>query len=66
MAAGEVCEGREGGRRRGAGPGPPRAQSQPASSVLFCSSPDTGRISTAARSQPLRIARKGRKICGIN
>lgn len=34
--------------------------------LLFCSSPDTGRISTAARSQPLRIARKGRKICGIN
>uniref|UniRef100_A0A4X2K0J8 Neuritin 1 n=1 Tax=Vombatus ursinus TaxID=29139 RepID=A0A4X2K0J8_VOMUR len=27
---------------------------------------DTGRISTAAPSQPLRIARKGRKICGIN
>ncbi|CAO2595772.1 hypothetical protein LEMLEM_LOCUS8309 [Lemmus lemmus] len=26
----------------------------------------TGRISTAARSQLLRIARKGRKICGIN
>lgn len=45
--------------------GPARAHSEPPS-ALFCSSPDTGRISTAAQSQPLRIAKKGRKICGIN
>lgn len=64
-AAGRVFGPRWGTRPGAQARGPPGAQSEPAS-VLFCSSPDTGRISTAARSQPLRIARKGRKICGIN
>lgn len=61
----EVGGGAPGGLPGAQARGPSRAQSEPAS-VLFCSSPDTGRISTAARSQPLRIAKKGRKICGIN
>lgn len=56
---------REDAVTRGADVRSSRTQSDP-TPVLFCSSPDTGRISTAARSQLLRIARKGRKICGIN